>query len=127
MPSRLHIWCPTHLSFVRNTKNWWQQQKCNVLKSFYANLYVKQIISKRVLQCMDITGNQMGSISNLQNTHDFASGDNVMSKDEILPKHEKLGFIRRWFLATCLCLSKNKKEDSHEIYVAYNPSFKPAS
>ncbi|GFV42387.1 hypothetical protein TNCV_4311181 [Trichonephila clavipes] len=72
---------------------------------------------------MEVTGNKMGSISHVQNTHDFVVGDNVMSKDEILPKHEKVGFIRRWFQTTCLCLSKKQKIDGDNMMGLPNNGF----
>ncbi|GBM00632.1 hypothetical protein AVEN_117990-1 [Araneus ventricosus] len=53
-------------------------------------------------------------------------GSCQQEKTEDMPPKNESGVIRRFIQAACFCSKERKKEDNSAVYVAYNPSFKPA-
>ncbi|GIY88307.1 uncharacterized protein CDAR_553231 [Caerostris darwini] len=58
---------------------------------------------------------------------DTPDGSCQQQKAEDISLKKGTSAIRRFIRATCLCTKSSKKEDMTDVYVAYNPSYKPPS
>ncbi|GFY72221.1 hypothetical protein TNIN_501131 [Trichonephila inaurata madagascariensis] len=66
----------------------------------------------------------------MKNLDELGLDQNKLGKRKKLKKFlkkKKANLIRRIIQAACFCSKESKKEDPHDIYVAYNPSFRPTS